>query len=667
MKGIKLGSIKLKLVLFFSILILSSSTIIGLISLEQARSSLREEAEKSLVILADDAAKLTDSRTKIQVEVLKMIASTPGVDSMDWQIQKPILYKQLKETNFLDIAVVYPDGNAYYTDGTVSQLGDRSYIIKAFNGIANVSDAIISRVTNSVVLMQAVPIQKDGRVVGVLIGRSDGNLLSNISDDVGFGNNGYGYIINSSGTIVGHPDRDMVMDQYNPIEASKIDEGMKSTANLFEKVLKEKQGISSYIYNGNSMYVGYSPIEGSDWIFVITADENEVLSAIPKMENIIYNFLYISLAVSIVLVYILGTYITRPIIKSIQYSKKIADLNLIEDIPKKYRRKKDEVGELANALQTIIHSLRDIIAKITDTSSHVLRASEEISEASKQSSSASFEMTNAIEEIAKSSSDQAYSTQQGAVSANELGTVIEEDQRYMSSLNFQTKKVINVVSEGLNEINVLYNITEESNNANKEINDVIIQTNDSSIKIGQASNVISSIAQQTNLLALNAAIEAARAGNAGKGFAVVAEEIKNLALQSSKSTKEIDEIVIELQSNSQNAVKTMERISSIVNEQTKSVINSKEKYQLIANSMKDSELIVNSMNTSGEKMDLMKNQILMNMENLSSIAEENAAATEQTTASIEEQAALAEQISATSQNLADLANDMQKLILMFKL
>lgn len=667
MKGIKLGSIKLKLVLFFSILILSSSTIIGLISLEQARSSLREEAEKSLVILADDAAKLTDSRTKIQVEVLKMIASTPGVDSMDWQIQKPILYKQLKETNFLDIAVVYPDGNAYYTDGTVSQLGDRSYIIKAFNGIANVSDAIISRVTNSVILMQAVPIQKDGRVVGVLIGRSDGNLLSNISDDVGFGNNGYGYIINSSGTIVGHPDRDMVMDQYNPIEASKIDEGMKSTANLFEKVLKEKQGISSYIYNGNSMYVGYSPIEGSDWIFVITADENEVLSAIPKMENIIYNFLYISLAVSIVLVYILGTYITRPIIKSIQYSKKIADLNLIEDIPKKYRRKKDEVGELANALQTIIHSLRDIIAKITDTSSHVLRASEEISEASKQSSSASFEMTNAIEEIAKSSSDQAYSTQQGAVSANELGTVIEEDQRYMSSLNFQTKKVINVVSEGLNEINVLYNITEESNNANNEINDVIIQTNDSSIKIGQASNVISSIAQQTNLLALNAAIEAARAGNAGKGFAVVAEEIKNLALQSSKSTKEIDEIVIELQSNSQNAVKTMERISSIVNEQTKSVINSKEKYQLIANSMKDSELIVNSMNTSGEKMDLMKNQILMNMENLSSIAEENAAATEQTTASIEEQAALAEQISATSQNLADLANDMQKLILMFKL
>jgi len=237
----------------------------------------------------------------------------------------------------------------------------------------------------------------------------------------------------------------------------------------------------------------------------------------------------------------------------------------------------------------------------------------------------------------------------------------------MNNLNSQTGKVINVVSEGLNEINELYNITEESNRANKEINDVIIQTNESSVKIGQASNVISSIAHQTNLLALNAAIEAARAGNAGKGFGVVAEEIKNLALQSSKSTKEIDEIVQELQLNSENAVKTMERLSSIINEQTKSVINSKDKYQLIADSMKETESTVNHMNVSGEKMDSMKDQILMNMESLSAIAEENAAATEQASASIEEQAASAEQISATSDNLTELANDMQELILRFKI
>lgn len=667
MKKFKLGSIKLKLILFFSMLILLSSATIGLISLNQSEQTLKEEAEKSLILLADEAAKLSNSRVGVEKEVLKIIASTPGIDSMDWEVQEPILKKLLKETNFLDIAVISPDGNARYTGGTTSQLGDRAYVKKAFNGETNVSDLILSRVTNSVVLMYATPIEKNGRVVGVLIGRRDGNTLSLVADDVGFGENGYSYMININGIVVGHPNRQMVMEQFNPIESAKNDESLKSLASLFEKILNEKKGVSNYNFNGQSLYAGYSPVEGSDWIFVITADENEVFALIPKMQKFIFNFLYIALAVSVVMVYILGTYITSPIIKSIQYSKKISELNLSEDIPKRYRKRKDEIGDLSNALQIIIDSLRDIITKIADTSSQVLRASQEISTASQQSASAAMQMSSTVEEIAKGASDQAHSTQQGSINANELGTVIEEDLRNMSNLNSQTNKVIDVVKEGLKEINTLYEITEESNRANKEINDVIIQTNKSSLKIEEASSVISSIAQQTNLLALNASIEAARAGNAGKGFGVVAEEIKNLALQSSRSTKEIDEIVRELQLNSENAVKTMERLSSIINEQTKSVINSKDKYQLIADSMNETETTVKHMNASGEQMDSMKEQILMNMESLSAIAEENAAATEQASASIEEQAASSEQISATSQNLTEIAKDMQELILRFKI
>ncbi len=667
MKKFRLSSIKLKLIFFFAVLILASSTAFGLISIRRASEALTEEAEKSLIMLAEDAAKLSESRIQTQREVLSMMAATPGINSMDWEIQQPILENQLKKTNFLAVAVVYPDGVARYTDGTTSELGDRAYVKRAFDGEANVSDLIISRVTNSVVLMYAAPIEKDGKVVGVLIGRRDGNALSLIVDDTGFGDSGYGYMVNLSGTVVAHPNRDMVMEQFNPIHAAESDESMSSTARLIEKALQEKHGVSSYVFNGNSLYAGYSPIEGSEWMFVITASEDEVLAAIPKLQKVIINVLYIVLAASIVLVYILGSSITNPIIKSIQHSKKIAELNLTEDLPKKYRKRKDEIGDLANALQVIIDSIKNIITEITDTSSQVLRASEEISAASQQSAAAAVEISSTIEEISKGASDQAQSTQEGSINANELGMVIEEDQVYMNNLNSQTDKVSDVVNEGLMEINTLYSVTEESNEANKEIHSVIIQTNDSSIKIGQASSVISSIAQQTNLLALNAAIEAARAGSAGKGFAVVAEEIKNLALQSSESTKEIDAVVSELQLNSQNAVKTIERLSAIAGEQTKSVVNSRDKYQLIANAMKETEDTVNYLNIAGEKMDSMKQQILASMENLSAIAEENAAATEQATASIEEQAASAEQISATSESLTELAKSLQELILRFKI
>ena len=138
----------------------------------------------------------------------------------------------------------------------------------------------------------------------------------------------------------------------------------------------------------------------------------------------------------------------------------------------------------------------------------------------------------AVEGIAGGASEQARQTEDGATKADLLGHTIDQDIEYIGNLNNASLRVANVIDEGLVEIENLYNITEESNIAAKGIFDIIVKTNESSTKISQASNVISSIAEQTNLLALNAAIEAARAGEAGKGFAVVAEEIRKLAEQS---------------------------------------------------------------------------------------------------------------------------------------
>jgi methyl-accepting chemotaxis protein len=91
---------------------------------------------------------------------------------------------------------------------------------------------------------------------------------------------------------------------------------------------------------------------------------------------------------------------------------------------------------------------------------------------------------------------------------------------------------------------------DESTQATKKVHEVIIKTNESSIRIGEASSVIASITEQ-----------------------------------SSKSTMEIDNIVVELQNNSQNAVKTMERVAAISKEQSLGVFNNKEKYNLIEDAM----------------------------------------------------------------------------------
>lgn len=667
MKKIKLRGIKSTLVLCFSTLILVSSIVLGYTSVQKSSDVVTSEAEKSLTSLTSEATKFTQSRIELQMRSLEMISFMQGINSMDWNKQQSILIEQLKNTSFMDIAVVKPDGNAYYSDGTISQLGDREYVVKALNGEKNVSDVIISRVTNSAVLMYAVPITRDGKIVGALIGRRDGNALSEITDNVGFGESGYGYIINDIGTVVAHPDRDKVMNQFNPIEEAKSDESLKSLSEMFVKAIKERTGVSSYVFNDKNLYGAYSPIQGTNWIFVITADKGEVLSAIPELVNSIVRILIITLAASIFFAVIIGSTIANPIVKVIGYSKRIADLDITEDVSKRYLKKKDEIGDLAGAMQSIIDNLRSIIKEVANTSEQLLASSEELTAASQQSATAAEQISQTVEEIAKGAADQAQSTEEGSSKAFALGEIIENNQLHMKNMNAGSNKVAEVVEDGLKVIDNLYKITEESNVATNDIKEVIMKTNDSSVKIGQASSVIATIAQQTNLLALNAAIEAARAGNAGRGFAVVAEEIKNLAQQSASSTKEIDEIVYELQSNTENAVRTMEKVTAISAEQTNSVIDSRDKYQVISESMKETVYTVKQLNDAGAEMEGMKNQILITMENLSAIAEENSAATQEATASIEEQAASASEIAGSSEGLSFIAQNLQDIITKFKI
>jgi len=659
-------SIKTRLIIYFSAVIAIASAALGVISVRIATSALAREAEKALYSMAADAARLTESRIQTQMRTLEMLAMREDIQSMDWDIQKQVLLSQVSKTGFLDIGVVTSDGTTNYSDGSTSQLGDREYIKKALAGEKNVSDLLVSRVTGQLALIYAVPIEKDGRVVGALIGRRDGNALSDITGGSGFGDSGYAYMINSKGTVVAHPDSEKVFSQWNPIEEVQNDESLRSVAAEFETILREKAGVSSYTFMGRELYNAFVPVEGTDWTIIVAADKKEVLASISELRGSILITASVILLISIALIYFIGNSIAVPVIEAAKLSEKIAALDITQDVPKKNLMKKDETGKLSAAMQTITDSFRKIIGEISDFAEQVAAASEELTASTQQTATTAEEVSRVVEDIARGASDQAESVQEGTSKAVRLGEAIEKDLDYVDNLNTASNKVKEVVSNGLQEMDELTRITEESGNAAREIYDVILRTRDSSEKIGQASNVIASIADQTNMLALNAAIEAARAGESGKGFAVVADEIKKLAEQCSNYTKEIDSIVKELRDNAQNAVRTIDRVAVITTEQAQSVTRSKERYALIASAMNDAIQVVDQLTAFGHEIGRLKDDIIETLHSLSATAEENSASTEQMASSMEEQTAAIEEIANASESLSQLAQKLQSIVKRFR-
>lgn len=659
-------SIKTKLLIYFSALIVIVTVTAAAIVTEKSAQLLTKSSQDTISLLAEEGAKLTESRMKNLITQLSMIALDRKLVESDMDGKVALIKENLSKTDFLDIAVVQPDGTATYTDGSQSNLAERDYIKKAMNGIENISDVLISKVTGEPVIMVAVPIKDGNTVMGVLIGRKDGNTLSDITNDTGFGKKGYAYMINSSGQIIAHPDKELVIQQINPITAMEEDAGYKPFAEAIQSILNKDSEIIRYKYGGQSLLAAYQKIQGTDWYIAITADKDEILSAIPGLRIIVGIIVNLCLIIGLYLVYLIGSKLTKPIIAMTRMSEKLAALDITQNIDVALMNRKDEIGKLAKAMQSITLSLRNIIGELTDSALQVSSTAQQLTATSEQAATASEEVAKTVEDIARGASDQAQSTEAGSMQAISLGEIIEKNREQMYNMNRASDKVNEVVSSGLKDVERLLTITAENTVAAQEIHDIIQKTNESTALIGEASNVIATIAGQTNLLALNASIEASRAGEAGRGFAVVAAEIKKLAGQSAASTSYINGIVQELQENVARAVESIEKVNAISKEQSESVDSTKQKYEAIMEAMVHTDEAIEQLNVSEEAMTKAKNEIMDMLQTLSAIAEENAASTEEASSAMLEQSASMEEIARSSERLAALSVSLQDIIHRFK-
>jgi methyl-accepting chemotaxis protein len=654
---VQMKSIKTKLVLFSTILVLSITLLIGIIAISIGSNALQKEAKYSLLLLADESAKLTESRLDAMVSILTIISKKSELADMGWEVNLDLLTAELEKTDFIDLGYILPNGYTHYTDGTVRLMSDRAYVKDALAGKARVSDVIISRVTRKPEIEATVPVYKEGEVIGAVIARIEADYLSEITSDIGYGEAGYAYMMNGIGTIIAHPDTQKVISRYNPAE--------ENGDTAYQQILNEKQGVISYQEAGSNIYAGYAPVNGTDWYFVVTASQEEVMSAIPKMLRTIIIVMLIIFLCSMIVVYMVERKITKPLIELTRQSKRIGELDISENINESYFGQKDEIGTLAGAFQNLTCKLRDSIKAISDSANQVSDTALRLTATSQQSALVAEEIVRTVDEIAKGAMEQANHTEVGLSQATILETKLSTNHQYVVELNSATQHVNQLVQKGIEDIELLSGITKENDMATRNTCDMMVKMKQNSSKISEASKIISDMAKQTNLIALNATIEAARAGDAGLGFAVVAREIQSMADQSAESTQYIDRIVSSLQQSIEQAVESMNSILLTSNKQYQSVNYTIERYQNISDAMVKSEAAVEKLNSSEEDMEAANNEIKLMLQSLTAIAEENAAGSQQASSTMEEQSASVQVLAEICEHLSGLSEDLKSVISRF--
>ena len=210
----------------------------------------------------------------------------------------------------------------------------------------------------------------------------------------------------------------------------------------------------------------------------------------------------------------------------------------------------DFTGAIADSINFAIDQLRDLVSRITDTSQEVAQYTANTQGITNQLAEASEHQAQEIAGASAAINEMAMSIDQVSSNATESAVVAERSVKIAAN----GADVVNRSIEGMDTIR------EQIQETSKRIK----RLGESSQEIGNIVALINDIADQTNILALNAAIQASMAGEAGRGFAVVADEVQRLAERSASATKQIEGLVKTIQTDTNEAVISMEQTTSEV-------------------------------------------------------------------------------------------------------
>ena len=424
------------------------------------------------------------------------------------------------------------------------------------------------------------------------------------------------------------------------------------------------QGSKEVSYEGADYLFTYSRIEGTNMLVCAMVPQKEIMAG----AQAILRYTLIAVAICAVIAIVVGSVLASGISKAIRkvnrVLKKTSDGDLTGQISMK---RKDEFNVLSSSITNMIGSMKDLILKMTNVSGHVSDSAVQVGTNSEVLLEVTKNITEAVDYINSGISQQAQDTESCLEQMNGLAeriNVVHENTDEISEIAQEAQGAIE------NGMVIVANLGEKVQGTT-EVTETIIreirELNKESIAINSIIGTINEIAEQTNLLSLNASIEAARAGEQGKGFGVVASEIQKLAEQTNESATHIEEIVQELLRDAEKAVETMYGVKEIMHTQSDHVEQTESAFEQVQSGVEQSIEGINRISEHTTRLNDAREKVVGIVQNLTSIAEANAAGTEQTSASATEVGAIMEDISGKSTAMRQAAQELDDGMNIFKL
>lgn len=361
------------------------------------------------------------------------------------------------------------------------------------------------------------------------------------------------------------------------------------------------------------------------------------------------------LAVAAIVSLLLGKRVVMPLKKIQNFALQISEGDLTKDIDV---NRNNELGAVAKNLNAARGQINKLIQEITRVSQNIAGVIEEFDQAFAKMNESIGEVDLAVEGIAQNITTQANSTMDATNEVSAIAEGIDNTSKEVTDLSENSDTMRKLSEDCSNKLTELVQANTKTKEDVNHMHEQAEATNTAAENIRKAASLIDEIAEQTNLLALNASIEAARAGESGKGFAVVATEIGQLANQSAEAVDEISKTIDDLLDNSSKSLTIMDTVNNTVEYQVDVLNSTQSIFEHLHQNLNRCMESITTIGTMTDEIEHQRQSITDVLDTLNSLAQDNAASSEETSVMTAE---LAQAVTNARDTVANLKKDIEEL------